>query len=84
MFESPAGLQAKMKSGEMVGKRIIIEGYPNPATIVGFEKSSSRFKSDSVHLVHFDGDGDDVEHTRVSLIRTKNGRCIGTRFVILM
>ena len=83
MFESPAGLQAKMKSADMIGKKIIIEGFPNPAEVVSFEKSSSRFKSDSVHLVRFDGDGDDVEPTRVSLIRTKNGRCIGTRFVIL-
>ena len=73
------GLSAKFDSSNLVGKRVIVEGFHSTGTILKYEKSSSRGLS-SRHKIKFDGMD---EEESVILARTKNGSLVGSRFVIL-
>jgi len=74
-----SGLPAKYESSELIGKSLIVEGFPTPGVVRSYEKKKSMSGS-SQHLIKFDGEDSE---TPVTLLKTKNGGFVGSRFVIL-
>ena len=76
---------SKLKGAALIGARLRVEGFAEPGTVYRFEKSINPNKN-STHFIKFDDDKvpfEDREEVPVVLVRTKHGRTIGTRYILL-
>ena len=79
--EAPT-LPSNLSCTDLIGKRVIVEGFPSPGRVIRFEKETSPFHAPSPHLIQFDGEAPGSEKS-IILHRKKNGRYIGARYVIV-
>ena len=79
--EAPT-LPSNLSCTDLIGKRVIVEGFPSPGRVIRFEKETSPFHAPSPHFIQFDGEAPGSEKS-IILHRKKNGRYIGARYVIV-
>ncbi len=76
---SQAGLDSKIQGKDLVGKRVLVEGYSTVGVVKSHEKTSVASSSHSRHTVKFMGG----EKVSIVMARAKGGISIGTRYIIL-
>ena len=79
--EAPT-LPSNLSCTDLIGKRVIVEGFPSPGRVIRFEKEKSPFHAPNPHFIQFDGEAPGSEKS-IILHRKKNGRYIGARYVIV-
>ena len=79
--EAPT-LPSNLSCTDLIGKRVIVEGFPSPGRVIRFEKERSPFHAPNPHFIQFDGEAPGSEKS-IILHRKKNGRYIGARYVIV-
>jgi hypothetical protein len=74
-----SGLPAKYGSSDLVGKSLIVEGFPTRGVVLRYERKKGMSGS-SQHVIKFEGADSE---TPLTLLKIKNGGAVGSRYVIL-